>query len=245
MATKLTSLSLHSVTVRSPQHRGHTRQRKFQPLVTCQSQNATSFSSSLGTDLPLRQYSEVPFQSYLEDRQRVFQALFPDKKRCEMLNDKEWRIYMLPLDFFFLSVNPVIDMRIVVQPPSSSLPIPVSKEVEKVLTLEATRWELRGLGYALKPSDFSLNIEGILFSEKRGRASRLRGHLKMSVSLVTPPSLALIPEELVKSVGESVLTHLLTSMKEKVNTKLLQDYREYAIEKSNTRQMKQVTASAQ
>lgn len=208
---------------------------KLRSLITCQLDNFASFSSSLGTDLPLRQHSQVSFQSYLQDRQRIFEALFPDKKRCEKLNDKEWRIYMLPLDFLFLSVNPVVDMRILVQPPSSGLPLIVSDDVDRVLTLEATKWELRGLDYVMKPSDFSLSVNGILFSEKRGVSSRLRGHLKMSVKMAIPPSMALIPQDIFKSVGEAVLNHLLESMKEKVNNKLLEDYKAYALEKSSNR----------
>lgn len=205
---------------------------KLQPLVTCQLENFTSFSSSLGTDLPLRQHPRVSFQSYLQDRQRIFEAIFPDKKRCEKLNEKEWRIYMLPLEFLFLSVNPVVDMQILVEPPSSRLPLKVSKEVDKVLTLEATKWELRGLDYVMKPSDFSLNIKGVLFSEQRGVSSRLRGHLQMSVEMSTPPSLALIPQDILKSIGKAVLTRLLESMKEKVNNNLLEDYQAYAQEKA-------------
>lgn len=191
-------------------------------------ENYSSFSSSLGTDLPLREFSQVPFQYYMQDRQRIFEALFPDKRRCERLNDEEWRIYMLPLEFLFLSVNPVVDMRIVVQPPGRGLPIVVSKSVDRVLTLEATKWDLRGLDYVLKPSDFVLNINGVLFSEKRGASSRLKGHLKMSVKFAVPPSLTMVPQEVFKSVGEAVLTRLLESMKEKVNSRLLDDYREYA-----------------
>ncbi|MCO5590866.1 hypothetical protein L7F22_044841 [Adiantum nelumboides] len=239
MATKLTSLTLPTFPASSlPQ--GQKRRAKFQSLITCST--ATSFSSSLGTDLPLRQHPNVSFQSYLQDRQRIFEALFPDKKRAEKLNDKEWRIYMLPLDFFFLSVNPVIDMQIIVQAPNLGLPVVVSKEVDKVLSLEATRWELRGLDYVLKQSDFVLSVKGVLFSEKRGVSSRLRGHLKMSVSLVIPSSLALIPEEVIKSVGEAVLTRLLESMKQKVNSKLLEDYKAYAQEKASLSRGKQAAS---
>lgn len=205
---------------------------KQQRVITNHQDNFTSFSSSLGTDLPLREHSQVPFQTYLQDRQRVFEALFPDKKRCEKLNDKEWRIYMLPLEFLFLSVNPVVDMRIVVQQPNLGHPVAIPKDVERVLTLEATKWQLRGLDYVLKPSDFVLSINGILFSEKRGASSRLRGHLTMNVKFAIPPSLSMIPHEAFKSVGEAVLTRLLESMKEKVNSKLLKDYRAYAREVS-------------
>ena len=49
---------------------------------------------------------------------------------------------MLPLDFLFLSVNPVVDMQIRIQPPSARLAISVPKGVDRVLTLEAVRKKL-------------------------------------------------------------------------------------------------------
>lgn len=55
--------------------------------ITMQAEKTVSFSSELSTDLPLYEPSEVPFEQYLSDRQRIFQALFPDKKRSEKLND--------------------------------------------------------------------------------------------------------------------------------------------------------------
>ena len=49
---------------------------------------------------------------------------------------------MLPLDFLFLSVNPVVDMQIRVQTPSARLAISVPKGVDRVLTLEAVSKKL-------------------------------------------------------------------------------------------------------
>lgn len=67
-----------------------------------------------------------------------------------------------------------------------------------------TQWELRGLDYIVKPSDFVLSINGLLYSEKRGMSSRLKGHLKFSVKFAIPPSMAMIPREVFRSVGEAV-----------------------------------------
>lgn len=48
---------------------------------------------------------------------------------------EEWRIFMLPLQFFYLSVRPVVDMRVKLQDPRTK---PANgKSVSKLITLEA------------------------------------------------------------------------------------------------------------
>lgn len=206
------------------------------PQITMQAERTVSFSSELSTDLPLYESSEVPFEQYLSDRQRIFQALFPDKRRSEKLNDEEWRIHMLPIEFLFLTAFPVIDMSIIVKAPGEGYPPGVSKNVKKVLTLEATRWKLGGLDYVLQPSDFVLGVRGALYSEKYGVKSRLKGQMEMTISFVLPPALAVIPEDILKSIGHAVLIQLLENMKGRVNRKVLADYRDYAKEQTNASQ---------
>ena len=76
-------------------------------------------------------------EQYLSDRQRISQALLPNKKRKEKLNDEEWRIRMLPIEFLFLTTFPVIYMNIIVKTPGQGYPPGISKNVKKVLTLNA------------------------------------------------------------------------------------------------------------
>lgn len=126
------------------------------------------------------------------------------------------------------------------------------------LTLLQTRWELQGLDNLFSPSHFSLSVKGALYSVKRERRSRLNGQLLMSMSLILPPALALIPEDVRRSVAESVspkihplctihlcncfllisydqnlqvLTRLVENMKNKVNSSLLADYSKFKKEK--------------
>lgn len=68
-----------------------------------------------------------------------------------------------------------------------------------------TRWELRGLDYQVKPSEFDLGIVGSLYLEKGGFAApRLKGQMKLSVDLAIPPSLALMPAPVIESFGRAV-----------------------------------------
>jgi hypothetical protein len=84
---------------------------------------------------------QVSFDEYLQDRARVFRAMFPDESRSQRVGDVrnhhltrtllsissasspgetyrfwvlqgEWRVQMLPLQFLLLTVRPVVVMQL-------------------------------------------------------------------------------------------------------------------------------------
>ncbi|GMH30214.1 hypothetical protein Nepgr_032057 [Nepenthes gracilis] len=175
----------------------------------------STYSSKTDTDIPLFETTEASFDMYLEDKPRVFKAIFPDKRRSQQLSEEEWRIQMLPIDFLFLTVHPVVDMRLRCKSKAQDYPPGVPSHISKVLELHITRWELQGLDDMVQPSHFSLGVHGILFSERHGGRSHLRGLLEMKISVVLPHLLALIPEEVLRTVSESVLRRLVENMKSK------------------------------
>ncbi|XP_010258258.1 PREDICTED: uncharacterized protein LOC104598061 isoform X2 [Nelumbo nucifera] len=175
---------------------------------------------------------QASFDQYLNDRNRVFQAIFPEKRRSQRLNEEEWRIQMLPIQFLFLTVWPVIDMRLRCKSEGKGYPPGVPVDVTRVLELDVTRWELQGLDSAAQPSDFTLGVRGALYPDRRGLRTRLKGQLEMDINFVLPPMLALIPEDVRRSVAESVLKRLVENMKHKVNGSLLSDFSEFKRERA-------------
>ncbi|KAL2653451.1 hypothetical protein R1flu_021579 [Riccia fluitans] len=203
-----------------------TRRKLFlSPVASVQ---RVSFKGSVNTDLALGEFKDVPFEQYMSADDRIFNALFPDKKRRERLSDEDWRIFMLPLEFFFLSVKPIVDMRVKLQ--DAKVKPSYGRYVSKMVTLEATRWELRGLDYEVKPEEFNLGIAGSLYPERGQFGARLKGQMKLTVDLAVPSSLALMPSTVIETIGTTVLNQLLEDMKLRVNTRLLEDYREYALQ---------------
>ncbi|XP_057521819.1 uncharacterized protein LOC130801896 isoform X2 [Amaranthus tricolor] len=141
----------------------------------------STYSSRMSTDIPFYETPGASFDQYLEDKPRVFTAIFPDKRRSQQLNE--------------------------------------------------IRWELQGLDNVVPPDHFSLGVQGALYSDRRGTRSRLKGQLEMKISVVTPPVLVLVPEDVRRSVSESVLKRLLENMKDKVNGNLLADYSKFRRER--------------
>lgn len=197
------------------------------------STKASTYSSRIATDISLYESPGALFDQYLEDKPRVFEAVFPDKKRSQRLNEEEWRVQMLPINFLFLTVWPVVDMRLRCKTDAIDYPPEIPGDVTKVLELDITRWELQGLENSFKPSDFVLRVKGALYPDRRGQRSRLKGQLEMSISFVLPPVVALIPEDVRQGVADSILRTLVENMKQRVNGSLLSDYSKFKRERAN------------
>ncbi|CAD5333482.1 unnamed protein product [Arabidopsis thaliana] len=182
-------------------------------------------------DIPLNESPQALFDEYLEDKSRVFEAMFPDKPRSHRLNEEEWRIQMLPINFLFLTVWPVVDMRLRCKSNGQDYPPDVPLDITKVLELNMMRWKLQGLDRVMEPADFSLEVKGALYPDRRGKHTRLRGQLEMNISFVLPPVLELVPEDVRRNLANAVLTGLVENMKHKVNGSLLSDYSRFKNER--------------
>ncbi|CAN1121747.1 Uncharacterized protein SYNPCC7002_A1590 [Linum perenne] len=191
-------------------------------------QNPATYSSSMSTDIALYESPGASFDSYLEDKPRVFQAMFPDKQRSQQLTQEEWRIQMLPINFLFLTVWPTVDVRLSCRNGGRDYP----PHIKKVMELEILRWELKGLDGVIEPSHFSLGVKGALYADRGRTRTRLKGKLEMEISFVLPPVLALVPEDVRNNVAETVLSTLVYNMKHKVNSSLLSDYSRFKAEKA-------------
>ncbi|GFQ07870.1 hypothetical protein PHJA_002931000 [Phtheirospermum japonicum] len=177
--------------------------------VTAQMVNPSTYSSRICTDIALYETPGASFDQYLEDKPRVFKAIFPDKRRSQQLNEEEWRVYMLPIEFLFLTASPVIDMRLRCKSHGTGYPAGVPRDITKVLELDI----------------------GALYPDRRGSRSRLKGQLQLTITFDLPPVLALVPQEIRRDVAESVLKRLVENMKSKVNGSLIADYSEFKKER--------------
>ncbi|KAG2307570.1 hypothetical protein Bca52824_027318 [Brassica carinata] len=165
----------------------------------------SKYSSKFSTDVQLHESPQALFDEYLEDKSRVFKAMFPDKPKSHRLNEEEWRIHMSPINFLFLTARPVVDMRI--------------------------RCKSNGLGQVMEQSDFTLGVQGALYPDRGVRHTRLKGRLEMNISFVLPSVLAFVPEDVKRSVANAILTGLVDSMKHKVIESMLADYNRFKNER--------------
>ncbi|KAK1267062.1 hypothetical protein QJS04_geneDACA000534 [Acorus gramineus] len=221
---------------------GSPRSRRECRASVAMTEKPVTFSATIASDLPLYEPPGTSFDGYLNDRPRIFRAMFPDQRRSQQLNDEEWKIQMLPIDFLLVSVKPVVVMRLRCKSQGKNYPSGVPRDIGRVLELQAnvlsntTRWELQGLEGAYKPSHFALSVQGALYADRRGFLSRLKGKLEMSITFILPPVLALVPQDVLKSIVESLLKRLVGRMKQEVDGSLLADYMEYRKERLKQRE---------
>ena len=68
-----------------------------------------------------------------------------------------------------------------------------------------TDYKLNGLDSNAMPSHLVLTVRGLMYPQRQleGRKS-LKGHVEMTVGFDLPPVLALVPESIIRGVGETV-----------------------------------------
>ncbi|GBG88116.1 hypothetical protein CBR_g46605 [Chara braunii] len=121
---------------------------------------------------------------------------------------------MLPITFIFLSARPVVDMRIWNEDASSfsvatarraGMVNGTAKKAAHTLCLQATRCKLEGLDFIMKPSDFILGVNGVLFADRSAGSTRLKGSVALSVDLGSiPEAISATPQPLIEGVGDLV-----------------------------------------
>nr|GMC62183.1 uncharacterized protein LOC109180393 [Ipomoea batatas] len=196
-------------------------------------QSTQTFTYRVKTDIPLYESPELTSIYYLEDKSRVLKALCPhEKRKPEQINEEEWRIYMAPIDFMFLSATPVVHMRLRCKTKGMGYPSGIPANTSKLLELKVVKSELRGdLDSLIKHTQFNLGVEGVVYPDRKGPRTRIKGYLLMSITFSPPPALALIPQHVHNDVTQLILRTIGEGMERNVNNGLLADYGKFKKEK--------------
>ncbi|KAJ4793891.1 hypothetical protein LUZ62_045137 [Rhynchospora pubera] len=193
--------------------------------------NTMTCSSIISSNIPLYESPEVSLDEYLQDRPRVLKAVFPAQHRSNRLNEEEWKIQMVPIQFLFLSAHVVVVMRMRCKTHGKEYPSNVPVHATTVLELQTTKWELRGLQSSFIPSEFTVCVKGTVYPERKEKQSLLKGHLEMSVSLVRPPLLTLVPDNVLQGMAETILRSMSEEIKHGMNVSLPKDFNNFRRER--------------
>ncbi|KAL6648738.1 hypothetical protein ACP70R_012962 [Stipagrostis hirtigluma subsp. patula] len=221
------SRSLTTCALKTPSY-GRRSREKINP------RDLFTFSYKFSTDIPMGETPGASIDEYLHNRPRIVGAVFPDQLKRSKLNDEEWSVHLLPIQFLFLSASPVIVMRFVSKSNGKEYPPNVPGHATSLLMMEVTDYRLNGLASNAMPSHLALTVRGMLYPQREGRKS-LRGHVEMTVGFNLPPVLALVPESIIRGVGDTVLRQLAEQMKQDFDTGLAEDFKKYRREKLTER----------
>ena len=68
-----------------------------------------------------------------------------------------------------------------------------------------TDYKLNGLDSNAMPSHLALTVRGLMYPQRQREGKKsLKGHVEMTVGFDLPPVLALVPESIIRGVGETV-----------------------------------------
>ena len=158
----------------------------------------------------------IPINQYLRQPQRLVQAI-TDPSRIQQLAPSHFRLWLRPLKFMMLRLEPTVDLQ-------------VWTEAEGTLHLKALDCDIKGAQF-LKDS-FSLELAGILSPQRRRSNTELSGKADLKVQVEVPSPLKLIPESVLASSGKAFLKGILLTIKYRLESQLIQDYRRWVRAKS-------------
>ena len=163
-----------------------------------------AFSASQELQLNVAGHAQQ-LPAYLAEEERVVMALL-DPKQLERLGPGRWRYTVTRLQVFQLQIQPVVDLRCLIEP--------------GVIHLEASDCRLEGLGIV---DDFQLTLSSYLTAAPQG----LEGNATLAVQVSQPPLLKLIPPKVLEATGRSLLSGILLGIKTRVGHQLVEDFRDW------------------
>ncbi|KAG9159655.1 hypothetical protein Leryth_013611 [Lithospermum erythrorhizon] len=138
--------------------------------------------------------------------------------------EDEWRIYMVPINTIFRTIQPVVEMRL-------KCNSNVFDDTSKVLVIEMINSEIRGLDESRKRSEISLGLQGTIYCQRKKQQSRMKGEMQRSMTIFLHPMMALFAENVTRDAAQLVLRSLTENMKHSVNASLLSDYAKFKRER--------------
>ncbi|MFL0727734.1 MAG: DUF1997 domain-containing protein [Prochlorococcus sp.] len=166
-----------------------------------------AFQASQQINLPVPQNTER-LPAYLYEQDRVLAAIL-DGEKLTRLGPGSFSYAVTSLNVFQLQINPVVSLEV--------------DNTDGTLTIRATDSELEGLPLI---DDFELGLEAIMEATPNG----LEGKALLSVSVTPPALLKLIPNGVLESTGQSILSGILLAIKARVGQQLIKDFREWCQE---------------
>ncbi|XP_020240324.1 uncharacterized protein LOC109819128 isoform X1 [Cajanus cajan] len=197
-------------------------------------EKTSSFSFRSKANVPIYELPGASFDQYMDDKQRVFRAVFSDNKGLTtQLNEEVWRIKMPPIQCLFLNIKPTADVRLTFKSNGEDYPPHIPHHVTKVLELHFIRWELQGLNtFNKNPYHISLDVKGSLYPERKGKYSWLKNQMEMKITFCVSPGTTFIPENILEDALELVFKTVLDEMKQEFHGRLLEDYNRFKRNKS-------------
>ncbi|MGL4882739.1 MAG: DUF1997 domain-containing protein [Waterburya sp.] len=162
---------------------------------------------------------ETPIQHYLRQPQRLVKAI-ADPQLIKQITDDVYELKMRPINFMEMyHFQPIVLLK-------------VWSGSNGSVYLQSEGCQIKGIDYINRR--FALKLKGILYPQVSAGQTTLEGQADLEVKVELPTALMLTPKPLLEVAGNRLLKSVLVRIKQKLVTQLIQDYRTWASQETQS-----------
>lgn len=178
----------------------------------------TNFQAKESVEILVKE-TEVPIQHYLRQPQRLVKAI-ANPKLTKQLSDNLYELKMRPINFMGIyHFQPIVQLK-------------VWSKSDGTVFLRSEACQIKGIEYINRR--FSLDLKGILKPQQNKDRTILEGEADLKVKVDIPAPLMFTPKSILETTGNKLLKNVLTRIKQRLITQLLEDYNQWAAATNKT-----------
>lgn len=177
-----------------------------------------SFSASESVQISIAN-QETPIKHYLRQPQRLVKAI-ADPRLIRQISDDLYELKMRPINFMEIyHFQPVVVLK-------------VWSGSNGSVYLKSEDCQIKGIDYINRR--FSLKLKGVLYPHESEGQTTLEGQADLEVGVELPTALMFTPKAFLERAGNKLLKSVLSRIKNKLTTQLIQDYRTWASQENKS-----------
>ena len=175
-----------------------------------------SFSTSESVQIPVVN-KRTPIQHYLRQPKRLVEAI-ADPELMKQMPNELYELKMRPINFMEIyHFQPIVLLK-------------VWSGSNNSVYLQSEGCQIKGIDYINRR--FSLKLKGILYPRELKGKTILEGQADLEVGVELPTALMFTPRSLLEKAGNQLLKSVLSRIKQKLVSQLVQDYYEWSSQES-------------
>jgi hypothetical protein len=182
----------------------------------------TCFKAKQSVDIVIPPES-LPIEQYLRQSERIVNALASlDGSRSgnvTALGGELFRLALRPFGFLTLNLQPIVDLRVWM----TADQVNVSSVGCEILGLEQ-----------FSEQQFELKLLGEMYPVVARGVTRLQGQVSLQVLVDMPMPIKLTPKPVLEGTGNTIMSGVLTTMKQRLQKNLVVDYRDWVREEARS-----------
>ena len=177
-----------------------------------------SFKASESVEIPIVN-EETPIQHYLRQPKRLVHAI-ADSQLMKQVSEDVYELKMRPINFMEIyHFQPIVLLK-------------VWSGSKGSVYLQSIDCQIEGVEYINKR--FSLKLKGVLCAKETDGQTTLEGESDLEVGVEVPTALMFTPKVFLERAGNKLLKSILSRIKHRLTTQLIQDYHIWASQETQS-----------